>query len=766
MFGISQSVKSRVVDTCTPDLFSKAVDSPLVASICAELEDALEKVRRGDMSRDDYDEYKTEKKKLLPVFTPHATFVNGMRNNKEAMPSGLSMYDVDHITDPKGYYEKRIKGIEELLGVVLAHVTPSGEGLRLFFIMPNGMDLEKAQRWMSVQLADKDYDQCVKDLARCSFAVPRSYILYIDTERLFRTPKPEDMPVAETESHDRREDNAAKTQASATVEDTGEATETIGDSSIADDGREYTFKGIPYRKIIKCWFDITGGEPEKGERNTRLHILASHLRYITDNDEDLIRKIIPRYGLDEKEINALVHSACESRLYSKSRQMNEAVAIAKDTRISQEQTRPPEMPKKLPPLIELLLSRTPDIYKPAVAHAVFPPLAAHLHRVKFLYIDNEEHEATLMNVLMAGTGAGKNCITKPINLIMADIKARDRENLRREREWKEEVNTKGSNKDKSKRPQGLVIQCIDADMTNPAFVMRTSESDGHFLYTKLNEIDQFDALKGSCKGNQQFQIMCLAFDPDNEYGQTRVGAQSITEKVQIRFNWNASTTIDKGKRYFSKVLTDGPVSRINFCTIPEQEIGADMPIYRRYDERFSKLLKPYIDNLCNASGRVWCQDAFELAKKLKAECAEVSRLSQNRVYENFTFRALVIAWLKACVLYVANGESWDSTFDEFIRWSLNYDLWCKMEFFGDALDKEMKKSSAESKSPKGPRNLLEMLPDTFTESDAIRVRQSAGMNREGTLNMLRQWRYRKYIDHRSDGSYIKTKNLTEQTGNP
>ena len=405
---------------------------------------------------------------------------------------------------------------------------------------------------------------------------------------------------------------------------------------------------------------------------------------------------------------------------------------------------PPPMPKKLPKLVELLVSKTPDIYKPAVAHAIFPPLATHLWKTRFRYIDNVEHEATLMCCLLAGTGAGKSCVQMPISMIMEDIRKRDMENLKREKEWKDELMRKGANKDKRKRPENLIIQTIDADMTNPAFVMRTAEAQGHFLYTSLNEIDQFDALKGI--GNQHFRIMCLAFDPGNEYGQTRVGLQSVTERVTIRFNWNASTTIEKGKRYFSKVLTDGPISRINFCTIPERLIGEDIPIYGNYDDEFRAQLKPYIENLCKASGLVDCPEAFSLAMKLKDENAEFSRLSQNRIYENFTFRGNVIGYLKACVLYVANGFRWEPEIEEFIRWSEQYDLYCKMRFFEDGI--KTASTSAEKSTSHGPSNLLQQLPDEFMYQQAVEVRQKNGLSADGTKNMLYAWSHRGYIERR------------------
>ena len=770
-FGISNNIKSRVVRECTPELFHQALASPLVARVCAEIEDALEAVRRGEMSKDDFETLKAARKKMLPVITPHATFRNGRRLNADAIPSGLSMYDVDHIPNPRGYYDDHIRGREAQLGIVLAHITPSTEGLRLLFVIPAGMDLAAAQRWMSTQLGDGNYDTSVKDYARSSFVVPEGYVLYLDEERLFAPAVP---PVG---THHGASDDASDANDDAANTPKADAPWCVP-----------TFKGIPYLEIIQQWFRLAGGEPVQGERNDKLHRLASHLRYIADNDESLLLQVMPRYGLSEEEMKGLIHSACSAKWYSMPKMLREALchaerSAAESKHLTDAAGRPfgyaqgdkngestaedenssfggeadilhSSLPKRLPALIKLLVSRTPDVYKPAVAHAVFPSLAAHLHKVRFRYIDNVEHEATLMNVLMAGTGAGKDCISEPINRIMADIRRRDEDNLRREREWKNEVTSKGANKDKRQRPEGLIIQEIDADMTNPAFVMRMAEADGHFLYTKLNEIDQFDALKGTGRAGQQFQIMCLAFDPGNRYGQTRVGVQSVTEKVTIRFNWNASTTIQKGKRYFSRVLTDGPISRINFCTIPEREIGADMPVYGTYDAAFDEELRPYIENLVKAQGLIDCPQAYKLAKTLKEECAEFARLSQSRVYENLSFRANVIAWLKACVLYVANGCQWDQTFEDFVRWSLKYDLACKMEFFGADIDEAQ---TVSLRSHKGPRNLLELLPDEFTFREVVQTRLKEGKNEEGTYKMLRQWIHRGYIQQLTVDSYQKLK---------
>ena len=459
-----------------------------------------------------------------------------------------------------------------------------------------------------------------------------------------------------------------------------------------------------------------------------------------DSCKPMSRDVIRVNALAEKQASQQVNSL---QLTVNSPNANHAVQSSYLQVQSSEEDypEPPEMPEKLPKLVELLISRTPEIYKPAVAHAIFPPLATHLWQTSFRYIDNVVHEATLSTCLLAGTGAGKSSVNKPISYIMEDIRKRDAENLKREKEWKEEMTRKGANKDKRKRPDNLVIQEIDADMTNPAFVMRTAEAQGRFLYTSLNELDQFDALKGT--GNQHFRIMCLASDSDNQYGQTRVGTQSVTERVTIRFNWNASTTIQKGQRYFSKVLTDGPISRINFCTIPEREIGDEMPVFGDYDDAYREGLKPYIENLNNARGLIDCPEAFQLALRLKDENAEFSRLSQDRVYENLSFRANVIAYLKACVLYVANGCKWEPEIDEFIRWSERYDLYCKMRFFGDAIKRA--NFSNEKSSKRGPANLLQQLPDIFNFQQAEYLRSQLGMDKKGTPSMLRNWVNRNYI---------------------
>ena len=774
MIGYAKSVKANV-QPCTSELLNASLDSPKVAEVCQAIAEALKKHQQGEMTKEDFEALKGRMKKLLPILTLHATFANGRRKNDEAIASGLSMYDLDGIPNPRERWES-IASRKEELGIVLAHVTPSGEGLRLAFVMPQGMSLAEAQAWMAQQLGDTEYDACVKDYARCSFLVPRAYILYMNEEALFA---PQGMDIQNNLSF-RAEQSEAKnlntsTGASQILRREAPLDDKNGgmdDENGEVDEKEFpqAYEEIPYTMLVQTLEEQMGGAPEHGSRNNFIFSMACHLRYVCNDDARWIASVLPTYGEAEDKWMSTIRSACNRKQAKKMPLiMQRTVLICKErlglTCEENTSLTPPEMPKRLPPLIKLLVSRTPKMYQPAVAHAVFPALATHLWKTTFRYIDNVEHEATLMNVLMAGTGAGKNCITEPINRIMTDIRERDRINLAREREWKKEMQSKGANKDKRQRPEGLVIQEIDPDMTNAAFVQRLADAEERFLYTKMNEIDQFDALKTNANKKAHFQIMCLAFDPGNVYGQTRVGTGSVSERVCIRFNWNASTTLAKGKAYFRSVLTDGPISRINFCTIPKRSIGSEMPIFGTYDAAFDEDLRPYIENLNKARGLVECKAVNRLVKKLVEENAEFARLSQNRVYENLSFRASVIAFLKAMVLYVASGEKWDKTMEEFIRWSLEYDLWCKMQFFGKAIGRLNEADEEETFKTKGPQNLLDLLPEVFTREEAQLMRVHQGI-REGNVRlMLSNWKKRGYIEQYGDAlpqsevmrqRYIKT----------
>ena len=821
MFGISRSVRSREVQVCTPELFHRAIKGSKVSLICAEIEDALEKLRRGELKKEEYERMKTQLKSQLPILTPHATFKNGRRLNADAIPSGLSIYDKDHIPNPRGYWEEKQKILAQksvLDSICLVHVTPSTEGLRLIFKIPKGMTLAEAQKWMSEQLEDNDYDSCVKDLARPSFLVPEDYILYIDEAKLFEVANTS-FNIKEggaSESEDLKEGSASESEdlkqgglhrtnnrnsvasndkgegfdAPPTLERSGSERRVgaVSPSPLRGEGRgerwsppyeggtgwlgktsetqfPQEYNGIPYATLVMKLVELLGGEPQHGSRNTFIFTLACYLRYICDDNADWVKSVIPIFGEEQKRAFTTVESACaRKQSHVMPGIVRKAIKLCQDE-LEKGQGKNyeeadfgdignpdsyfyhvNELPPKLPRLIKLLVSKTPKMYQPAVSQAVFPPLAAHLCSTRFRYIDNVEHEATLMSILCAPTGSGKECVSEPINHIMADIRTRDAEQRAREKAWKDECNSKGSNKDKRERPEGLVIQEVNIDMTNPAFVLRMKEAEEHFLYAKVNELNLFDALKG--KTNQHFRIMELAFDL-GIYGQDRVGVQSVTETVRVRFNWNASCTPKKCRDYFRRVVTDGPVSRISFSTIDRRPCGSEIPVYGSYDAAFDEELRPYIDNLVKARGLVDCPQAFKLAQKLVGENAEFARLSQNYVFENLSFRANVIAYLKACVLYVANGMKWEKSIEDFVRWSERYDLWCKLKLFGQMIyeaDNEQAKTDKEFVS--GPKNLLRMLPDEFTLEDYLKLRRQQGFegdDRKRAMNAINQWVHRGYV---------------------
>ena len=736
-------------------------------------------------------------KSELPFFCPHyGMFKNNVRRQENALPESFLFQTIIDVDD-KEYVEKAIEKARELNcssgiwnGSLLHLCYSARKKLHIGIRMPVGMTIEETQKAYCEALGVPYDESCI---------TPERMIFLTDKDSEIYRSKMWCAVLPESEIQARRK----------AFLDRGLTVDGRGDAKV--NSLQFTVNGNSNDNVQNNRLSGNHGSGELGEASEKnliafdlfvqsaglegmvidtvgsrhsslLAIMSAGASRVMSEEElmKVVRTKMPSY-YQEDDCHQLIHDfyakyADSCKPMSRDVIRVNALAEQKANEVKSEERRvknsnadgnytvqssnlqvqssdedypePPAMPEKLPKLVELLISRTPEVYKPAVAHAIFPPLATHLWQTSFRYIDNVVHEATLSTCLLAGTGAGKSSVDKPIRYIMEDIRKRDAENLKREKEWKEEVTRKGANKDKRKRPDNLVIQEIDADMTSPAFVMRTAEAQGRFLYTSLNELDQFDALRGS--GNQQFRIMCLAFDPFNLFGQQRVGVQSVTERVTIRFNWNASTTIQKGQRYFSKVLTDGPISRINFCTIPEREIGDEMPVYGDYDDAYREALKPYIENLNNARGLIDCPEAFQLALKLKDENAEFSRLSQDRVYENLSFRANVIAYLKACVLYVANGCKWEPEIDEFIRWSERYDLYCKMRFFGDAIKRA--NDTGEKSSKRGPSNMLMQLPDEFTYQQVIDLRVANGMSQKGTSKMLGNWKDRHYIRAKENDS--------------
>ena len=760
-------------------VYDKVIASPEIRKMIQQIRGELPipKVNANDAEavKKAQDRLKSE----LPFFCPHyGIFKNNVRRQENAQPESFMFQTIIDVDD-REYVDKAIEKARELNcsdsiwnGSLLHLCYSARKKLHIGIRLPVGMTIEETQKAYCEALGVPYDESCI---------TPERMIYLTDKDSEIYRSKMWCAVLSEKEILIRRQ---AYLDRGLTVDGRGKVNSHGADAPhIGDSGGNQDAGGLGAREKNLIAFDLftqaagLGGMEidTVGSRHSSLLAImsagASRVMeeeelmkvvrvkmpsYYQENDcHQLIHDFYAKYADNTKpmsrevmRVNALAEQKASQQVNSLQLKVNRADGnhTVQGSNLQVQSTGedypdPPEMPKKLPKLVELLISRTPEIYKPAVAHAIFPPLATHLWKTRFRYIDNVEHEARLMTLLLAGTGAGKSSVNRPIDFIMEDIRLRDAENLKREKAWKDEMLRKGANKDKRKRPENLIIQEIDADMTNPAFVMRTAEAQEHFLYTSLNELDQFDALKGS--GSQQFRIMCLAADPGNKYGQTRVGTMSVTERVTIRFNWNASTTIQKGQRYFSKVLTDGPISRINFCTIPEREIGEDMPVYGTYDESYREALRPYIENLNKVTGLIECKEAFQLALKLKDENAEFARLSQDRTFENLSFRANVIAYLKACVLYVANGCKWEPEIDEFIRWSEQYDLYCKMRFFGDMIAKE--NFMAEKSSKRGPQNLLQILPDNFTAAQLLAIRLEHGLDAKGTDMMIRQWLHRNYI---------------------
>ena len=784
-------------------VYDKVIASPEIRKMIQQIRGELPipKVNANDAEavKKAQDRLKSE----LPFFCPHyGIFKNNVRRQENAQPESFMFQTIIDVDD-REYVDKAIEKARELNcsdsiwnGSLLHLCYSARKKLHIGIRLPVGMTIEETQKAYCealgvpydescitpermIYLTDKD-SEIYRSKMWCAVLSEKEILMrrqaYLDRGlTVDGRGKVNSLQLKVNSNGKNNENNRLSGNDGNTAVSAGTAVQPAqpGDSHgadaphIGDSGGNQDAGGLGAREKNLIAFDLftqaagLGGmeiDTVGSRHSSLLAIMSAGASRVMEEEElmKVVRVKMPSY-YQENDCHQLIHD-----FYAKyadntkpmSREVMRVNALAEQkasqqvnslqltgNRADEDYPDPPEMPKKLPKLVELLISRTPEIYKPAVAHAIFPPLATHLWKTRFRYIDNVEHEARLMTLLLAGTGAGKSSVNRPIDFIMEDIRLRDAENLKREKAWKDEMLRKGANKDKRKRPENLIIQEIDADMTNPAFVMRTAEAQEHFLYTSLNELDQFDALKGS--GNQQFRIMCLAADPGNKYGQTRVGTMSITERVTIRFNWNASTTIQKGQRYFSKVLTDGPISRINFCTIPEREIGEDMPVYGTYDESYREALRPYIENLNKVTGLIECKEAFQLALKLKDENAEFARLSQDRTFENLSFRANVIAYLKACVLYVANGCKWEPEIDEFIRWSEQYDLYCKMRFFGDMIAKE--NFMAEKSSKRGPQNLLQILPDNFTAAQLLAIRLEHGLDAKGTDMMIRQWLHRNYI---------------------
>ena len=743
MMGFAQSVKSSVTP-CTLENLYAAMDAETTAKICADIEDALEQVKRGEMCREDFETYKRDKKQQLMVLTPHATFTDGVRQNKSAVPSGLSMYDIDHISDPCGYFNTMVRERCAELGIVMAHKTPSTEGLRLIFEVPDGMTLAEAQKWMSEQLGDSDYDGSVKDYARCSFIVPRAYLLYIDEEELCkqREVKPNTKNGYEVKAVPQNEGVVEK----------GERIVQAADRNL---------------RIFDLCLQEVGLKLEEIDQvgvynwhNTLVAILSVGICRLMTQDElkAVLAVKMPNYA-KEQDCQRLV-----SDFYKDYTKMNapmsqrlraiyaESVTGVKDKTLTTEEVlgdEPPQMPRRLPKSVKTMISKEPDIYKPASAMGLFPALGTHLYDVHFPYADHTLHEATFMQNCMAPMSSGKSCVNRVCEPIMADIKARDEENMRREEEWKEECRSMGANKQKPKRPDDLMVQILPTDMTNAALVQKLQDAQGHFLYLQLDEVELFDQLNVNGKKTVG-KIFRLAYDCA-PYGQARVGVQSVSACPQMRMNYNASTTVQRGQQFYRPMIADGTLSRLSFSTIITYR-GMAMPVHGIYDEQHAEAIKPYVDRLNAAKGIIDLPQAQRLIQRMDKEAKDTAWLCDDEVYEKLGYRAVVSAWLRAMVLYIAEGK-WSKEIENFAMWSMKYDMWCKMHFFNEMMHQQM---AGEVVRTRGPKNMLDQLQETFTFEDAQNQRIRERKKNANPNQMLCMWELRGYITRDENGVYHKT----------
>ena len=731
MFEILKNVYDSVVRPCTRNFFHGLLDDPRVEEICAALAENEKAYEEGRKTKKEHDDFKAKHKSLLPAFLLQGTPKDGRRKSQAGyIPTGLAMMDYDRLPRPQEYFEQKVRPLLERpdTRICWVHVTPSGRGLRIVFRIPSGCpSIEAAQRWMGEQLGDTSYDACVKDITRLSFAVPRRYVLYLDEDLLFA--EPEAQPAAPVSGE------------SAPAQQPAPQPEVPG--KVYPD----TFHGERFADIARRWLTAKDeDEPKEGERHQRLLALAIDLRYICENNPGWLFQAMPRYGLPEEEMKRICTYACEKPLSNyRPRRLEEAL------RPRPEDEELPELPEKLPALVALLLGRTPDIYKAATAQALFPALATYVYQAYFLYIDGTPTGLGQMCLLIAPSSSGKGCVNAVIDRILVSIAAQDEENRRVEQQWKDEVNSKGANKDKRKRPKTRV-QWVEPDMTNAVFVQRLMDADGHYIYTRMDEVKQFDALKGNVKTDGQFNIICLAFD-ESPYGQERVGTMSVSGRPHLRFNWNASTTIGQGKAYFRKVLINGPLTRLSLCTIPDQGIGADIPVYGTYDEAFDRQLRPYIENLRRATGRMECPEAYALAKRLNEECRQKAKELKSRAYDSFRKRAVLIAYRKACLLWLANGQRWEPETEDFVRWSLQYDLACKMRFFGRETEEEMSREMGYASLSYSASATLARLPEEFTYQDLVRARLAEGQSEKGAMDQLKQWKSRSKVEKVTSDKY-------------
>ena len=655
-------------------------------------------------------------------------------------PSNCVEMDIDHIAPeelPK--VRERILEKKEELGLLMLELSARGAGYHLVFRRRPELSQEENLKWAS-ELLGVAFDKGAKDITRVFYTTTDSEedLLFLD-DGIFA--------VEEAATVTALQRNSTKTDC--------KPSEAV--HSFPQDYHGFAFGDI----VAKYWELFNDGkEPQEGDRDTLTYQLACDLRHICGRNAEWLDQVIPCYDhftLEEKRKK--IENALQAKSEGMPYRLKQVLSALKSTKAIKAcggtLTTPPEMPKRLPQLVKLLTKNVPDFYKPAVANAVFPALGAHLHGVRFRYWDNVEHEATFMNVLIGRQSIGKGTIKKPIEYIMNDIRQRDIPNRQREAEWKQR--NPGAKQKKDPRPTDICIQMLIDNLTDAVFNQRIVDAHnngGRFIYTIVDEIDALKKVTSKGTVDEVGLLIRKAFD-NSMAGQERVGADSVSGIAPLRWNFNASTTPPNARKFFSKMVNDGTVSRLDVSTIIRNDDDDTAPILGIYDHAFATELKPYLDRLEAASGMIECPQALRLSMEMKKENHEAAQLYDSEAYKVLSYRANVIAWLKGMVLYVVQGYRWDKTIADFVRWSQQYNLWCKMLYFGQQLEKELREE-VEIQRQSRPQNLLELLPDEFTREQYRQMRQTQGKAGEGD-GTLRVWVNRGYIAFdEASGRYCKT----------
>ena len=736
-FGIALSVRSRVRE-CTPALFNQVVDGEQTARVCAEIEDALEKVKRGEMSREDFETFKAEQKKRLAIFTPHAMFPKGRRVNEDAVPSGLSMYDVDHIPDPRGYFRSMIGDRVGELGIVLAHVTPSTEGLRLFFVMPEGMTLEEAQRWMSEQLGDADYDGCVKDLARCSFAVPREYILYLDEEELFAS-----------RNGKLKMENGELTPFKASEE---------SEQKNNEKGSSLSFKGIPYSDIICEWWLRNGGEPEEGERNVKLHKLAVNLRAICDNKKEVLMAVMPRFGLSETELKSIVDSACKEEPKGISKGM-QGIVDELAGRGELEDLEKPEKPEKLSVSVKALpiglresLTGVPETMQMPVLCAVLPIAGAYADQVEVEYCDGNRQRLGLMSIIRGEQASGKSVCKSAVDVWKRQFDEEDALARQREEEWKERKKARKANEKAPEDPK-VLIRMVPVTVSCSTLLKRFKNAQGHTLYSFGEELDTLRKTNGAGSWSSKYDIYRVGFD-NGEWGQDYNSDQAESGVVRVAYNWTMLGTDGAMRKCFkSDNIENGLSSRILVAEMPDSSFQK-MPKFGRRSTEDEAHIQEAVTRLRSISGFI---DTPRLRKAIEA-WVEEKRVEAakdiDHVKDTYRKRAAVIGFRCGVIFHLLSGKEGETKAClEFARTMAEYTLTEQIKAFGEALRNQYVEANMVCQRYGANHSVFDQLPPLFTVEDLSALKREH-LPRNSILKIISRWNRDGWIE-KTDSKHWK-----------